>query len=200
MRVRVLMLMFALLLAMVGCRAEPSTPGTTLEDAEELLRSLRGVRSAQLVARSTLDGFTRHTPVTVELEITEGFDVVAAPALADYLVRMLWSVGGARPTRLVVSVTSATGDGVDLSAGARARGWTPIVGSPDRPLFAIEHLDVEPARSKLGPWPGPVPAPPTDAIVPLPGPASAQRSRSAKAWMAATMPSVSKEPSALRVK
>lgn len=194
------MAMFALLLAIAGCRAEPTRAGMTLDDAEELLRSMPGVRGAQVKTRSTLDGFTRQTPITVKLELADSFEVVAAPQLADFLVRLLWSVDGARPTRLVVSVSSAAGDGVDVSAGARASGWHPIMGSREQPLFVIEDLDDEPAKSKLGPWPGPVPVPPTDAIAPIAGSASAQRSRSAKAWIAATMPSVSKEPSALRVK
>ncbi len=120
--------------------------------------------------------------------------------MADYLIRLLWSVDEVRPTELVVSVRSSDGSVIRLVDGATDGGWEPIVGSRDAPLFVVHRLGDEPVKSKLGPWPGAVPPPPLDAIRPVDGGGSAQRSRSANAWIAASIPSVSKVPSALRVK
>lgn len=197
---RILVVMVAALLALAGCGAKPRPAAITVTQAQASLRSLSGVESARLSVRSTLDGFTRNTPAMVKLQIAEGFAIAGTTELADYLIRILWSIDDVPPTRLVVLVTSAAGSHVDLSQGAREGGWKPIIGSNEIPLFAIDRLDREPVKSKLGPWPGPVPPPPVGAIVPLDGAGAAQRSRSANAWIASTIPAVSNEPSGLRVK
>lgn len=200
-RARVCVAMAVALISLAGCTAAPSTDtGLSAAGAEKLLNDVAGVENATVRSRTTLDGFTQHVPTTVKVHLRSGHTVHDDARLADYLIRLLWSVGEVRPTELVVSVSSSDGSMIRLVDGATATGWEPIIGSRDAPVFVVHRLGDEPVRSKLGPWPGPVPPPPLDAIRPLEDGSSAQRSRSANAWIAASIPSVSKDPSALRVK
>lgn len=196
MTARIMIAALVMVTILCGCVAKPAA-GRTIATTEATLTQLAGVRTADVTVRRTFDGFIEKVHLTVRLQLEVGYTVEKAPDLADYLVRSLWSINSTRPTDLVVAVQSSSGESVDISDGAIARGWKAAVG---RQLFLINQLDSEPTKSTLGTWPGGIPGAPEGAIVQVDPAPSAQRSLSANPWMAASRPSVSKEPSSFRVK
>lgn len=190
----------AILVALSGCAAE-SPRGRPVAEMKAAIETVNGIDTASASFERLRSTFTVVDSATVIVRLEAGAEVTDAGALADYLLRSLWTIGEVRPTELAVFVEAADGSRVDISSGAIDNDWSPILGLPESPFFMVNKLTREPVKSKLGPWPGLVPTPPMGAIVvPLDDSASAQRSRSANAWIAATRPSISKEPSGFRVK
>ena len=189
----------AVLVALAGCAAEKPR-GRPTAAAEASIEAVRGIDDARVSIERLRSTFTVVVSATVVVRLEPGADVADAGSLADYLLMSLWAIGDMRPTELAVVVESADGSRVDISAGAIDNGWSPVLGRPDSPFLLVDKLSAEPVSSRLGGWPGPAPDPPIGAITVTDASPTAQRSRSANAWIAATIPSVSKVPSALRVK
>ncbi|MCI0158540.1 hypothetical protein KNO15_17700 [Leifsonia shinshuensis] len=185
--------------ALSGCAAE-KLHGRSTARAESAIEAVPGIGRAEASFERLRSTFTAVDSATVVVHLDTGAMVTDPGKLAEYLLKSLWSIGETAPTELAVFVEAADGTPVDISSGAVENSWSPVLGRSDRPFFLVNNLSREPVKSKLGPWPGPVPPPPVDAIRPREDGGSAQRSRSANAWIAASIPSVSKEPSGLRVK
>ncbi|WP_426623511.1 hypothetical protein ACPPVW_12865 [Leifsonia sp. McL0607] len=189
----------ALLVGLFGCAAEEPR-GRSVAVVESSIEAVHGIEGASVSVERLRSTFTVVDSATVVARLEAGATVADPGSLAEYLLRSLWTIGDVRPTELAVYVEAADGSRVDISSGAIDNDWSPVLGRSDSPFFLVNKLSTEPVKSKLGPWPGPVPTPPADAIVEIDDAASAQRSRSANAWIAVTIPSVSKAPSASRVK
>lgn len=188
-----------LLGALSGCAAE-GTHERSVARVESSIEAVPGIHHAEASLERLRSTFTVVASASVIVRLDAGATVIDPGRLAEFLLKSLWSIGDTAPTELAVFVETADGTPVDISSGATEHSWSPVLGRSDSPFFLVNNLSREPVKSKLGPWPGAVPAPPLDTIRPADGGGSAQRSRSANAWIAASIPSVSKDPSALRVK
>ncbi len=154
----------AILVALSGCATE-NLYGRPVAEVESSIESIHGIDDAEASIERLRSTFTAVVSATVVVRLEAGAEVADAGGLADYLLRSLWTIGDVRPTELAVFVEAADGSRVDISSGAIDNDWSPVLGRSDSPFFLVNKLSTEPVKSKLGPWPGPVPTPPTEAIV-----------------------------------
>ncbi|MBN9632365.1 MAG: hypothetical protein J0I18_17465 [Actinobacteria bacterium] len=140
---------------------------------ESAIEAVPGIDHAEASLERLRSTFTVVDSASVVVRLDAGATVIDPGRLAEFLLKSLWSIGDTAPTELAVFVETVDGTPVDISSGAIEHSWSPVLGRADRPFFLVNDLSREPVRSKLGPWPGPVPPPPLDAIRPLEDDASA---------------------------
>ncbi|NEN06024.1 hypothetical protein G3T36_09065 [Diaminobutyricibacter tongyongensis] len=149
----------ALLPLCTGCTSV-SEGGQSVKRAVEQVRSIEGVEDAVVEGGGSFNGFKRESTTLVTLWLSPGFNVAKGEDLADFLARLAWSVNVEEPNETLALRIEGLSNS-DLAAGFRNAGWD-VNPSPSRSFVFITP---EVARSKLGPWPGPVPKTPAGMIV-----------------------------------
>lgn len=145
--------MAAVALLLTGC-ASSGKSGVTPAEAQESLRAA-GITNARVAVDDARNGFTAVRGTRISL--ASGTDIEASPQSLDYLFRVAWSVGESEPnTALTLRIEgeSPTDTWRDAADDLRALTYE------EDGRIAIE-MDVSVAEEQYGPWPGPVPAPPS---------------------------------------
>lgn len=144
-----------------GCSA-PSTGGQSGEAATAQIQAISGVEEAYVDGRGSWNGLTREAGTLVFVWLSPGFRVQRTHELAEFLVRLAWSVNTEKPNSdLVFQI-----DGSEMSQLESAltdAGWE------FRSRASSGFMFIPPAvvGAKLGRWPGPVPVTPDNMIVPV---------------------------------
>lgn len=145
--------MAAVALLLTGC-ASSGKSGVTPAEAQETLRAA-GITNARVTVDDARNGFTAVRGTRVSL--ASAIDIEASPQSLDYLFRVAWGVGKNEPnTALTLRIEgeSATDTWRDAAGDLGALTYE------EEGRLVIE-MDVSVADKQYGPWPGPVPDPPS---------------------------------------
>ncbi|GAA3937883.1 hypothetical protein [Microbacterium soli] len=166
-------------LALAGCTAagpsrsdaphDAPSGGQTLGEMRELLGSIDGIRVSDIRGgeRPNVKG---NTGYSIALDVSDGYTVIDGAALVDFVVTAVWSVReGYRPNATIdIRVRMPEGGAFDVAAAAASAGWV-ADASTGASAFSTVTVPLSAAKeqgasnlTRLGDWPGAVPAIPTD--------------------------------------
>ncbi|WP_426515395.1 hypothetical protein ACPPVQ_12355 [Diaminobutyricibacter sp. McL0618] len=148
------------LLVATGCSASP-TGGQSKEDALAQIQKVEGVESAFVDAGGSYNGFQRRTDVLISIWLAPGFKIASTHDLAEFLVRLAWSVNTEKPNTDLAFFLHGS-EISDLESALTDAGWEFPSGE------GSDFMSIPPAvvGAKLGRWPGPVPVTPDNMFVP----------------------------------
>jgi hypothetical protein len=153
--------------SLAGCStAAKPRGGQTSKAARAALAAIPGVTDAEVGVDDNMSGFSHTYDTDVSVTLAPGYRVADPSEFLSFLVRTAWSVNDKKPTSLVdIAITGST---IDLPSLAVQAGWmTETQADNAIPLDGNLVLIVnnEPAKSKLGAWPGKVPTLPDGVLV-----------------------------------
>jgi hypothetical protein len=152
--------------AVAGCTAQPAG-GQSVANAQKALARIPGVAHADVHDKTDMSGFTKYYTPEVTVALDDGYRIADLPALTDFLIRTAWSVNDRKP-HISLSVEIDSAGELNLAAAAASGGWlssAAAVSSNEIPGWLHLVTIDEPAKSKLGAWPGKAPTLPDGVIV-----------------------------------
>ncbi len=142
-----------------GCSAVDSG-GQSQSEALAQVQAVDGIESAVIDSGGSYNGFKRESDTLVSVRLSPGFKIARTSDLAEFLVRVAWSVNTEEPNTDLAFRLKGSPDS-DFEAAFRDAGWD----FPSHPGGTYVYIPPEVVRAKLGRWPGPVPKLPEGMIV-----------------------------------
>lgn len=144
---------------LAGCGGSADAPdgGQSRQTALDTLGD-DGFTSIELYVSSAQNGFQSTKTTDVFVGLPDGAVINDQAAVLDYLLRTAWSVSDDEPNRSITADFTGELEDIDwVAVGTNA-------GLPLSDRMSSPTMSVEDAAKTFGPWPGDVPALPSDVI------------------------------------
>ena len=116
----------------------------------------------EALTSSSYSGFSKVVSNSVRLEVEPGYQITDPAALVEHLLKVDWSINGARPT---TGSTLSFGKPISFDPVETAKnlGWETANGGQNS-RSSLVSVELEELEHRLGPWPGKIPVLPDGAI------------------------------------